>query len=101
LVVFSFIPATVKNHFLVGHIAGWAMAILWAVYQLPQIIKNYKRQSVRGLSFAWLSILGIGDFTEFMVALYLGLPPQTYINNFRGILVYLIFCYQFFKFNKN
>jgi hypothetical protein len=72
--------------------------LIWAIYQIPQIFKNYQNRSVSGLSFWLVSIIGFGNFTEFAVALFLGLPPQTYLNNLNGILIYLSFLYQFLKF---
>ncbi|MFH1461824.1 MAG: PQ-loop repeat-containing protein [bacterium] len=94
----SLIPVALKNSYIVGHISGWIMISIWATYQIPQVFKNYSRRSVHGLSFSLLSITAFGDFTEFLVALYLGLPPQTYLSNFRGLCVYLIFVFQFLKF---
>lgn len=92
------IPIALRHSYIIGHLAGWIMIIIWATYQLPQLFKNYSLRSVHGLSFSLLSITAFGDFTEFLVALYLGLPSQTYLSNFRGLLVYLIFVFQFFKF---
>ena len=101
LVLLSFIPLAIEKPNFVGHIAGWLMMFGWAVYQIPQVIKNYSEKSVQGLSFAWLSIIAVGDFTEFSVALFLGLPSQTYLSNFRGLFIYTIFCIQFWKYSKN
>lgn len=101
IVALFFIPIAIKNYFILGHIAGWLMMTTWAIYQIPQVVKNYKSRSVKGLSFAWLSIIAFGDFIEFVVAILLGLPPQTYWNNFRGIFIYLIFLYQFYRFKRN
>ncbi|MBD3272816.1 hypothetical protein GF385_00495 [Candidatus Dependentiae bacterium] len=100
LIILFFIPVAIKNNFIIGHIAGWLMMLAWAVYQIPQVIKNYKLRSVNGLSFAWLTILGLGDLIEFAVALFFKLPPQTYLNNLRGIIIYLVFCFQFLRFKN-
>ena len=88
----------IKHSSFIGHISGWLMMFIFAIYQFPQIFKNYKNKSIQGLSFGLVSIIGFGNFTEFVVALFLGLPAQTYINNLNGILVYAVYLRQFLKF---
>ena len=46
LVVVALIPLIYKYMLLVGHIAGWIMAFIWGVYQIPQIIKIYRSKSI-------------------------------------------------------
>ncbi|KKP24523.1 MAG: hypothetical protein SZ59_C0002G0369 [candidate division TM6 bacterium GW2011_GWF2_28_16] len=88
----------INNRELIGHISGWIMMLNWAIYQIPQIIKNYKNKAVKGLSFGLVSIIGLGNFTEFIVMLVLGMPIQSCLNNFNGILTYIIYLFQFIKF---
>lgn len=102
--IFNFILSVILFPFIfnekLGHISGWLMLIIWAIYQIPQLIKNFKLNSVQGISMAWIVILGLGDLIEFTVAICLNFPVQTYLNNLRGILVALIFFYQFLIFKK-
>lgn len=93
-------PFAVKNPMFIGNLLGWLMATIWAVHQIPQIFKNYKSSSVQGLSFGLLTIMGMGDFIEVIAAFCLGLPQQTYLNSLRGVVVYFIFCLQFFIFRS-
>ncbi|MBU4269425.1 PQ-loop repeat-containing protein [Candidatus Dependentiae bacterium] len=89
---------SIKNSLFLGHASGWVMMLIWAIYQIPQLLKNYQNRSIKGLSFGLVSMIGFGNFVEFIVALFLGLPPQTYLNNLNGIFVYLIYLVQFIKF---
>ena len=35
---------------IVGNISGWISSIIWFIVLFPQIIKNYKKKSVEGIS---------------------------------------------------
>jgi len=89
-----------KHPWLVGNIAGWVGISIWAIYQIPQVIKIYSQRSVFGFSFLLASMVGFGDSLELLVSLFLGLPFQSVLNNIRGILIYLIFCVQFWLYKK-
>ncbi|MFC1894582.1 PQ-loop repeat-containing protein [Candidatus Dependentiae bacterium] len=88
-------PFTINNSYLVGTFCGWLMLFIWATYQIPQLIKCFSEKSVYGFSFALVSLIALGEVVELLGALALGLPFPTIINNFRGILIYLVFCVQF------
>jgi len=79
----------------IGNLSGWISIIALSVYQIPQVVKNYRRQSVRGLSFVYLSMLCVGAVLEFSVGFLLVLPVQSILNGLRGVSYYLVFCYQF------
>lgn len=78
-----------------GHLAGWISLIIWTVYQLPQVFKIYSKKSVAGFSFAAVSISGFQNFLGFGASLALGLPLQSIFSALRGIIIFAIFCFQF------
>ncbi len=79
----------------VGNFAGWFSFGIRLVYQIPQVVKNYKRKSVKGLSFAYLSLNGLGAFLELMAAIIVGMPVQSWLGAVRGLVMYGVFCMQF------
>lgn len=94
-IVALLIPIAVQHRLLIGNVSGWIMMILWAIYQIPQIIKLLFERSTFGFSFWLTTLVGIGDIIEFIYGIILNLPAQTIINDVRGILIYLVFCVQF------
>ncbi|MGD1997429.1 MAG: PQ-loop repeat-containing protein [Candidatus Dependentiae bacterium] len=85
---------------LIGHGAGWVSFVAFSVHQVPQMWKNYRRKSVEGLSFAYLTLLCIGATLEIVIALIMGLPIQSVLNGLRGVAYYSVFCYQFVHYSK-
>jgi len=79
----------------VGNFAGWFCMGIRFVYQIPQVMKNYQRKSVAGLSFAYLSLNGLGSSLELVAAMLLGMPTQSWLGAIRGLVMYGIFCGQF------
>ncbi|MBD3231960.1 hypothetical protein GF322_04875 [Candidatus Dependentiae bacterium] len=90
-----FIPLVILLPDKIGHLSGWLLVFFWTLYQFPQIYKIYASKSVIGISFLFLSIIGIANVVELTSAILYGLPTQTYFIAMRGILFYLIYCYQF------
>jgi uncharacterized protein with PQ loop repeat len=84
-----------------GHVAGWVLVGIWTFYQFPQILKIHKTKSVVGFSFLLVSLIGIGNIVELLVAFLLKLPFQTHLIALRGIFVYLIFFTQFYLYSSN
>ena len=89
----------------VGHGAGWLALILWAIYQLPQIIKIFRRKSVRGFSFSFVTIMTIGLVLELTSALLLRVPGSMrfmplIFTSVRGLLIYCVYCVQFWLYGK-
>ncbi|MCK4265468.1 PQ-loop repeat-containing protein [Candidatus Babeliales bacterium] len=96
--VFIFTPIFLRGRLDVDEIFGWISAFIWFVYALPQVIKIYREKSFHGISFGFLSVMAIGVSLELTSALILGLPIQTIISNVRALLIYAIFCVQFFRY---
>lgn len=82
----------------VGFVAGWAFTCLYAVFQLPQIIKNQQERSVEGLSFSYISMMGFASMIDLSIAYFRLLPLPSVLNALRGVLVYVVFLYQFNEF---
>jgi uncharacterized protein with PQ loop repeat len=93
LLLISFLLTFNPN--LGGNIVGWLLVLIWAVYQLPQLIKIHKSKSVDGFSFFLVSFIGIGNIVEWFAAYLLNLPMQTHLIASRGVLIYFILIYQF------
>lgn len=83
-----------------GAAMGWSLAVLMAIFQIPQVVKNVRRKSVEGLSFTYLSILALGSTIELCVAYWRLLPLQSVLNATRGICFYFMFVYQFVLFGS-
>ena len=75
--------------------------LIWATYQIPQVVKVFLEKSVHGFSFSLVSLVAFGDAIELIVALLLGLPAPTLFNDFRGILIYVIFSLQFWYYKES
>jgi len=84
----------------VGFVTGWLFTIFYAIFQLPQIIKNQREESVEGLSFWYVSMMGAASIAELGISGWRLLPIQSVLNALRGVLVYIIFLYQFMSFGK-
>ena len=84
----------------VGCVMGWFFTVLYAVFQVPQIIKNQKMQSVEGLSVWYVSMMGCASFADLGMAYWRLLPFPSVLNAIRGVLVYAIFLYQFNRFGR-
>lgn len=85
----------------IGFTTGWLFTILYAIFQLPQILKNQQARSVEGLSFWYVSMLGAASCVELGIAFMCLLPLQSVLSAVRGLLVYGIFIYQFASFSRN
>lgn len=81
-----------------GAAFGWASALIWGVYQIPQILKLYRQKSFKGFSFVFISLMAVALSLEFTSALILDLPLQTVISNIRGLVIYCIFFIQFLRY---
>lgn len=83
-----------------GNIAGWISSVIWCLYLVPQVIKIYRKKSVKGFSFLFVLFIGFGGFTELASAIFCNLSAPIYFNSFRGFLFFAIFLVQFLKYKK-
>uniref|UniRef100_A0A182M2B6 Cystinosin homolog n=1 Tax=Anopheles culicifacies TaxID=139723 RepID=A0A182M2B6_9DIPT len=88
----AFIRVTVANSqpiILISSVIGWIYFAAWTVSFWPQMIVNYRRQSVVGLSFDFLTLNLVGHsvYAAFNCALYWsGYIEQEYLDrNPRGL----------------
>lgn len=86
---------TWQDPIMYGAFSGWIATFFWAIYEIPQMIKNYYRRSVKGLSFYWILQWGIAAFLEILYSFAFNLPSQTKVTSVRAFLYVLIFLYQF------
>lgn len=80
----------------VGHFIGWASVCVQFFTQLPQVLKNHRRRSVQGLSFLYMSMLGLAGCMEMAFGYAFKLPMQNIFNGLRGVCYYMVLCYQFY-----
>lgn len=85
---------------MIGNIMGWISIVVQFFTQLPQVLKNHERKSVQGLSFLYISLLGIAGFFEMVVSYVLGLPVQNFLNGTRGLCYYAVLCTQFYRYRS-
>jgi len=95
LIFLLIIPVARKHPLLIGATFGWCNFILSALNQLPQIVKIHRSKSVVGFSFLFVLFTGLAAALETIVAMVVGLPAQTMVNAVRGVILFLIFCVQF------
>lgn len=96
----AFMPIALTNVLWFGWLAGWAMFIIACVYQLPQIIKIFRKKSVDGFSIYFVLFLLIASFVELVTSVLLGLPIQTLFTALRGVIVCLIWLGQFWLYKS-
>ncbi|KKQ12184.1 MAG: hypothetical protein US22_C0001G0013 [candidate division TM6 bacterium GW2011_GWF2_36_6] len=93
--LFAFIPMSIDNPIGVGYYAGWVAVMLSCLMQLPQVFKIFRERSVIGFNilFAVFSLLAAG--VELLAALGAGLPVQTVFSALRGVVIGVVWIFQF------
>lgn len=82
----------------VGNVLGWIAVCLLATSQMPQVYKNWQRQSMHGFSLLYTLMMGFGSFVELCYVIYLQLPVQTLASCIRSLTFYSIYWFQFVKY---
>ncbi len=95
LCMFLLFPVAIKYSYYIGNFFGWMATLIWCTYQFPQVVKIFSTKSVHGFSFGLATMIGLAAALELSIGVTLGLPYQTIINSTRGVLIYLVFCLQF------
>lgn len=85
----------------IGNAMGWISVVVQIFTQLPQVLKNHARKSVRGLSFAYIAMLGFAGFMEMIISLLLNLPIQSVFNGLRAVGYCIVLCVQFQWYRSN
>jgi uncharacterized protein with PQ loop repeat len=99
--VFLFVfPYAFHDPVKIGVMFGWCNFVLCVLNQLPQIIKLYQQKSVVGFSFWFVLFTGLAAFVETIVAYAVGLPPQTFFNAIRGVILAAVMGVQFVLYRK-
>ncbi|MCK4651161.1 PQ-loop repeat-containing protein [Candidatus Babeliales bacterium] len=100
LIIITAIFIFLNSPKIVGMCAGWVAMVIWSVYQLPQVFKIYQTKSVKGFSFLLVSMIAVGNLIEFIIAFVLNWPIQSLLIALRGLIIYSIFCVQFWKYSE-
>ena len=82
---FGAITAGQYNPHFVGHASGWLMAFIGTVTQLPQIVRNWRRKSVKGYSRPYVIFSITAYAFDLTLATILGVPIQTHVTYIRAI----------------
>lgn len=85
----AFVRITVEKSAILDHISsvvGWLYFLAWSVSFYPQILSNYRRKSVVGLNFDFLSLnlVGFVLYSLFNCGLYW--IPEIEVNYFVQII---------------
>jgi uncharacterized protein with PQ loop repeat len=99
MLIFFIVPLFWKYPLGFGKLAGWVSMLTFSIYQLPQVFKIYKTKSVHGFSFYLITAIAIGNFVEFIISVMLSWPLQSILISLRGLVIYFIFCFQFWKYS--
>jgi uncharacterized protein with PQ loop repeat len=89
------IPWVMHNPTNNGAVAGWINLGINSINLLPQIFKIHFNKSVNGFSYSFTLILALGGFCELVAAYLLNLPPQSFFNGLKNIIMYFILTIQF------
>lgn len=82
-----------------GMVSGWIALCGYAVCEIPQVYKNYRRRSLKGFNFFFPSFLALGAVIELIAGLVLGYPKPTLASSVRILTFYAIYCAQYLRFH--
>lgn len=85
---------------IMGKTLAWIVTFIFTIYQIPQIIKIYKQQHVRGFSPYWSIIDGVSALFELGLGIFLNTPLPLRIHLLRKILFDFILISQFVYYEK-
>ncbi len=88
------------NPFVMGNVAGWVTVVVGGVSQLPQVIKIFKEQSVKGFDIKFVYLNLAAGLVEYLAAVIGGLPIQTHFTSLRAALFAVMFLVQFRLYKK-
>jgi len=66
---------------LLGQIFGWGCAVLYLGSRIPQVVKNFRRQSTEGLSLLFFLFACLGNITYVLSIISLSLEPRYLLVN--------------------
>jgi uncharacterized protein with PQ loop repeat len=90
-----FIPLCTHAYLNIGWYAGWIMLLIFAVNQLPQVVKIFRQKSVAGFSIFFVTLALSAALIEFSTAIMFNLPAQTLLSALRGVVIGTIWLTQF------
>jgi solute carrier family 66 (lysosomal lysine-arginine transporter), member 1 len=64
-----------------GQVFGWGCAVLYLGSRIPQLVKNFRRQSTEGLSLLFFLFSCLGNVTYVLSILSLSLEPRFFFIN--------------------
>lgn len=99
-IFFAVVPYAIKNPIFVGTVFGWIAFLFVLLNQLPQVFKVYKEKSVSGFNYLFVFFTGLAALIETLTAFAVGLPIQTKVMALRGVILFLIFSWQFKIYKK-
>ncbi|KAI8888922.1 PQ-loop-domain-containing protein [Backusella circina FSU 941] len=76
----------VEQLHLVPQIMGWLSAILYCTSRIPQIMQNFRNESVDGLSLTMFVFSVVGNITYCLSILFVSLDPTFLLINYPWLL---------------
>jgi uncharacterized protein with PQ loop repeat len=64
-----------------GQIFGWGCAVLYLGSRIPQVVKNFRRQSTEGLSLLFFLFACLGNITYVLSIITVSLEPRYLLVN--------------------
>lgn len=95
---FAVLPLAFKFPAQMGVITGWAIFVIWILFQLPQLIRLYKTKDTKGFSPLFPGMLLVGMGLELSSGLMLSFPIQSILNSIRAIGGYSLMLYMYYRF---
>ncbi|KAG9395840.1 PQ loop repeat [Carpediemonas membranifera] len=81
-----------------GSILGYLATLCFTIQYVPQLLSNYRRRSVEGLSLTCYVIKLIGAYFLFVVALISGEHPSVICYGMVNLIQYNLFMFFWFRF---
>jgi solute carrier family 66 (lysosomal lysine-arginine transporter), member 1 len=69
-----------------GQIFGWGCAALYLGSRIPQVVKNFRRQSTEGLSLLFFLFACLGNITYVLSIVSLSLDPRYLFVNLSWLV---------------
>jgi len=87
--------ATHFTSYYATHTIGWIGMLSLAVHKFPQVIRNFKRKTLHGLSFYYIVIVQLIALLELTIAFILHFPIQTRLSAIRSTVFAATYLFQY------
>jgi uncharacterized protein with PQ loop repeat len=78
---------------------GWAAFVVFSCNPIPQLIKIIREKATYGFSFGFASFTALAQVIELVCGIIEKVPVPTLVTAARGVIVYLWYCYLFYRYS--